>query len=289
MTKILRFGTVAAAIAVVAIVSAAPAQAGCASNYFFSTWATDISQYSYLQFAAGADPATNIIGRYWQDGARATANEGTYDDVNWIKPFGGDEWYINGDLQYGGGGCPANFLNVVIQHNRGTSADILVLRANEEGARLPSYDLSSSTRLFVAQPIPRPRVTSSSRNGTSVNLNLQIDSAAGAAYGEDGAAAEITGYVVKSVSAGADPGRDAALYTTTLGTLAAPGTLAAAVDCTNTAQDQFVVLQLQFDGGQFSSDLVGAATRVECDPNLADPKFKMIDRKATKTPKIQGR
>ena len=132
-------------------------------------------------------------------------------------------------------------------------------------------------------PIPRPRVLSSARVASTLNLSVAADSIAGGLYGPNAANA-VTGFRILTASAGADPGRDASAYTLAA-TIVSPGGGAAtqpvALNCTN-PQDQWLVTQIQFEGGAVLSSAVSGATRVHCDPTIANPKPKVkIAPKAT--------
>lgn len=79
MTRIL---TVAAMLAVVAVIAAPIASANCLPNKTMTTWG--IGGYHYVNLPAGSTNA-NVVGRFWQAGGRLLANEGTFDDTQWLR------------------------------------------------------------------------------------------------------------------------------------------------------------------------------------------------------------
>ena len=51
------------------------------------------------------------------------------------------------------------------------------------------------------------------------------------------------------------------------------------MNCANTSWDVFVAAALEFDNGTVTTDYVSQATRVECDPTIADPKrFRSLEK-----------
>ena len=93
----------------------------------------------------------------------------------------------------------------------------------------------------------------------------------------------MTGYQVVRFEGLSDPGRLPGAWTNIGSVLPVQENgdtpvIGLAAVCSGTVNDVFVAMRPVYDGGQFSSDYVGASTRVECDPNVADPRFKMIDR-----------
>jgi hypothetical protein len=126
-------------------------------------------------------------------------------------------------------------------------------------------------------------VQTSSRSGSLVNLTLNSDPQTGGFYGPQGGAIAIAPtYRLVTASGNADPGSGAAAYAA--GPAITPGSpVPTSVDCSNTAVDQWVAVQTLVDG--IPSQTVGPRTRIECDPTLADPEFKKIDRPARPNPR----
>jgi hypothetical protein len=125
-------------------------------------------------------------------------------------------------------------------------------------------------------------VVSSSRVGTLVNVSVQVPSIAGGLYGPNAASA-VTGYNILSAPSATNPGRNAAAYSLRTAVVAPGGTTGTSgtvpVDCTNVNADQWVVTQLTFEAGAVLSSSVSEPTRVNCNPALADPKYKIIPKK----------
>lgn len=146
------------------------------------------------------------------------------------------------------------------------------------------------------QPIPRANVTLSSRvDSNTVALNFSLADVApgfqGIWDGNDDALdpndavcsakspyATITGYNICQFEGSSDPGRAAGSWTCAPGPATGPGGASLTnfqVDCTGTVNDKFIATQLRFNGGPaaggYDSEYVSRSTRVECDPNIAQP------------------
>lgn len=232
-----------------------------------------------------------MIGRFWQAGNRPAANEGAGcpasvyllpGDAQQLTIFG----QMGGDFGFGAcdnAGCPAGTLVMVIQtlSADGSKAFYAAGKVNET---IGEFDFGRGGTNWQVAEVPRPRVTSSSRGGSTVTLNLSFDAPVGAYGDADGFARSsiLSGYQVVRFEGSADPGRNPAAWTNigavipvtesgaTLGGFGAV--------CGGTTDDVFIAMRPIFDAGQFSGDYVGASTRIECDPAVADPRFKMIDR-----------
>jgi hypothetical protein len=251
----------------------------------------------FLNFPGDADTTIGgpaLIGRFWQSGARGAANEGVgCPEVTYLLDLGGPIavfGQMGGDILGTGGcdntGCPAfgSDLITLIQtlSTDGSKAYYAVGKVND--LNLGEYDYGRGGTDWQVAEVPRPRVTMSSRTGGTVTLNLSFDPPAGA-YGQaDGYAPEsiLTGYQVVRFEGTADPGRAPAAWTN-IGALIPVGSTGATLGgfeavCGGTTNDVFIAMRPVFDNGQFSGDYVGASTRIECDPAVADPRFKMIDR-----------
>lgn len=236
-----------------------------------------------------------LKGRFWQAGNRGAANEGAAcPEATWLLETGAGQLTIFG--QSGGDilgtgpcdntGCVANAQVTVIGtiSTDGTKGYYAVGKVNETVGEF-LYNRGGTD--WAMTEIPRPRVTNSSRGGSTVTVNLSFDPPSGA-HGEADSFSRssiLTGYQVVRFEGAADPGRLPAAWSN-LGAVipvseggATLGGLAAV--CGGTTDDVFLAMRPVFDGGQFSSDYVGASTRIECDPAVADPRFKMIDRNKT--------
>jgi hypothetical protein len=267
-------------VAAMAVVLATPASANCIPGKVFNSFQTS-SVYVVFDSSATND---SITARFWQDGARANGNEGTYDDSRWLLPFGPGVFYISGDLGDADvAGCITGRMNMLLQ----SGSQFMFASAPEDPSQAAQYDFSNiGASELTAASVNRPRVTTSSRAGAQVNVTVVVDPPVGGSYGSTAAAD--TAFRVVQATGTSDPGAGAAAYTV-LGTVT-PGVPAPfTVDCTNTATDRWIATQLVIDGGQQNGDLVSARTRINCNPALADPDkgFKVIDRKGAKSPTRQ--
>lgn len=267
-------------VAAMAAVLATPASANCIPDKSFNSFNTN-SVYVVFDSSATND---SITARFWQDGARANGNEGTYDDSRWLLPFGPGVFYMSGSLGDADvAGCINTRMNMLLQ----SGSQFVFATAPETPERPVAYDFSDiGAPELTAASVNRPRVTTSSRAGSIVNLTVVVDAANGGAYGST-AAADLAYRVVQATGT-ADPGAGSAAYTV-LGTVAPGAPTPFTVDCSNTATDRWIATQLVLDGGQQVGDLVSPRTRINCNPALADPDkgFKVIDRKGAKSPTRQ--
>lgn len=249
----------------------------------------------FMLFPADANTTIGggvLKGRFWQGAARGAANEGlACPESSYLLETGPGQLTIFG--QSGGDvigslcdnvGCPAGNMIIVIQttSNDGSKAYYAAGKVNET---VGEFDYGRGGVDWQVTEVARPRVTNSSRGGSTVTLNVAMDGPTGA-HGEADAYAPnsiLTGYQLVRFEGLADPGRNPAAWTN-LGSVipvnAAGSTPAVGVGavCSGTTQDVFVAMRPVYDGGQFLGDYVGASTRVECDPAVADPRFKMIER-----------
>jgi len=146
---------------------------------------------------------------------------------------------------------------------------------------------------WVLQEIPRPTVTSSSRTGDTVTLNVQLPAPSGA-RGETGFPAEtiVTGYQLMTAQFATDPGRNpnangwANVGPVLLTTPAGSTGNGVQVQCAGSAPndpDTWVATRLVYDNGQLSSVYVGEPRRIECAPSVADPRFNTPINKKPKS------
>lgn len=275
MKSMIRIVGLATMVATALVVTAPSADASCPLPKILSSYG---DSFSYLVPPAGTLDANWAGSKFWQTGAFATANSGTTQMVGQPGGVGFIKfdpvysvWYISGDLsQQGIVGCPSGSISMLLQTNTGGEARFHV--------RTGVSDASGNFRLnsggdWPLVLMPRPRVVSSSRTGSTVNLQLNLDAATPGVTGLPVGLA----YQVVTASSATDPGRNASAFTG--GTTITPGTpVPLPSDCANVAADNWVATRLVIDG--VPTDLVSNPTRVECDPALADPKFKHIDRPA---------
>jgi len=270
------------------------ASAGCNPPKAFTLGFAPAGDYK-LTFPADADTTIGgaaLKGRFWQAGARAAASEaGSCPEATYLTALSGTELTIfglsGGDILGTGpcdnAGCVAGTQVILVQtiSTDGSKAYYAVGKVTENA---DGFDYSRGGTDWQVVEVPRPRVTQSSRAGSTVTLNLSFDAPLGA-HGEADAFSRssiLTGYQVVRFEGAADPGRATAAWTN-LGAVipvteggATLGGLGAV--CGGTTNDVFIAMRPVYDGGQFSGDYVGASTRIECDPAVADPRFKMIDR-----------
>ena len=112
MKTTIRIFALAAVLAVVA-----GAMPTVQANYIPAKVLTTFGEggYAYINLPAGSNTA-NVVGRFWQKGSRSLANEGAYDDSQWLRSYtpsgGGDTvWYISANLGDAAVfGCPSGNL-----------------------------------------------------------------------------------------------------------------------------------------------------------------------------------
>lgn len=277
-----------AVVALAGLVLAPSASAACGSPRNANTFGSATSNWIS---AAGAGTTS---GQTWQLGAPAAWSTGNCNSVDQGGGFPGFIYFYGGSISLNlnlagcGVGCPGSLstLAVLAMNQTPTDTEFLLDTIVETPANASAnFDYGSQGNHNMIK-IPRPRVLSSSRAATVVNLSVAVDSIAGGLYGPNAATA-VTGFRILGKSATADPGRSASSYDAApLATIASAGGAAAttpvAVNCSNTANDQFLAVQIVFENGAILSDSVSAATRVKCDPTIANPNPKVkVAPKAT--------
>lgn len=318
MTVKSRYLVSAAAVALAVVLMMPSAEANCGTAKAFGQVAgppTYAYTYTFMP-TTSVNTNVSIIGHFWEVGAFSTDNEGSgcIDDA-WFPacpgtyPCGGNP---TGKTRYIQGvmagqipprpvcsvvGCPAGGdLNTLIQDisTDGQHAFFLLLRVSETPAAGVAYDYTRIGTNSSLVEIPKPFVNSSSRAGTTVNLNLNLNAVNAGFAGLAGQTAQgpgnISGVRIFTFTGNADPGRgraagwvaDATQRPYTGSTINVP---TFGVNCSNTALDVFVAVGLEFDGGTVTTDFVSQPTRVECDPTIADPKYRSIDKPGGKVPR----
>jgi hypothetical protein len=217
--------------------------------------------------------------------------------------------YLNGLI--GGTGCAANTcpdfvsipLTVVVEDwgapAPGINADAYFVAWQVSPTpnllRTWNFARTASTPGAVATTYPFVRfphanVTSSNRNGFDVEVTLSYADVAPNFHGATGgntaagdigtalpATSTIVSYDLMYHVGLSDPGRSRSLWTP-LATVDYPGAGVPAVfqnvDCPDQVTDAFIAVGITFEGDagpDVPSTLVGRATAIECNPNLADP------------------
>lgn len=290
MRNVSRFLAIVGVAAVIVAVTTPPASAGCPNPKIAATFSN--LNYVYIDLGAGVTPA-QVKGRFYVAGNPSVGSTPIYGPETWLFVD------LNGKLSMSANlsapaeqvaGCPAGKLVTQLQTTT-TPPRFLTMTSNEgESGSSVVFDYSfnrSTGSLIPGAVLPRPRVATSARAGGVVNLTLGIDATTAGNAGD--AAGAVTGYDIVRAS-GADPGRDAAAWTlvqnvpTTNG--GAVPSIPLTADCSNPSIDQFFATRLVFGDGQ-KADAVSDATRVNCNPALAEPRFNVVPKKPT-GPKKQG-
>jgi len=290
MTKKIVFG---AALALLIVGLAAPsALATCGGSKSAGTYNSQTGAYPFWHTTLTLTDTVgvNLVAKVWQVGGNDVT--GTCNVRN--NPNGNAGiLYFAGPGQIGmnvdfssecvGGGtlCPGGTLAVLATVTRGNKTEFLATQTPETPAGALTFDFSSYGDHNMVS-LPRPRVASSSRAGSQINIGVNLDAVAAGLY--EGTGPLITGYNILSKLAPTDPGRNASAYDAVpLANAAAsgggPSSSATAVDCTGNLNSRWVVTQLVTANGP--SPTVSEATRVSCDPALAEPpgKYKIVPKK----------
>jgi len=263
----------------VAVLASAHASAVCNPPYSFANFGLDPSTYSYVHFGADATQSTEaIVGRFWAAGDRASANEGTYDDSQWLHADTPDEWWFIGFLgNFGVEGCIRDEMILLFQDSTldGSDAKFVCGRVKFHGPEAADFPFWLTGLQWDAVRLPAACRQHQTRRGSRVMVDLALDDLAGGFYGEPGMERTdtLTGYTVWTARGIDDPGRSTAAWTL-VGRVPYNGDAGARtqvqVDC-SAPGDVFFAVGVEFDHGQFNSDFVGKATRVVCDRHAADP------------------
>jgi hypothetical protein len=215
----------------------------------------------------------SILGRLWQPGARATANEGTYDESNWLAPatfVAPDAFYVDGTLGDSGVvGCPTGEMLMLLEDRTtdGTDAVLAVARVDETPIRVNTFDYARFARDIITRPYPRVFVLPGDFENT---VDLAFDDVASGFYGLAGMVPQgtITGYRLyrKEIPSGQPtPGRAASGWEFSERipyTGVAPARIGYPVNCTS--GDLALATGLEFDNGQVHGVWVGPAVRFPC-------------------------
>jgi hypothetical protein len=269
-----------------------PTGAACNPIHLFGQSPAPQNGYFYV-IPTGTNTQDSIIGRFWEVGNWAGANEGDCPDENWVlmcdAPYPcrgnpGTTRYLAGGMNVTTShgtcknlGCPSldKDLNLLVQDtNASGGAGFFLARVNSTPPAMLAWDYSRLVTDLTYTPIPKPAAVQTARSGARVTLTLTLPAANGGFYGLSGQTAagpgNISGYRVYRFTGTADPGRnrgswiaDTVSRTYTGSDVTVTGFT---VDCSSTALDVFLALALEFDGGTVTTDYVGQSTRIVCDP-----------------------
>lgn len=279
MTKKIVLGA-AVALVIVGIAST-PASALCNPPKSVQTYNSQTGAYVF--FNTGLPNAgTSLIGTFW---SAAVNHTGTCNTAQPGMLYFGGEGQVGININLGDAcvnGCPSGAMSIQITAANGANSRTLTTQTVETPAGASQFDFSTKPA-YALGDYPRQHVTASSRvAGNLVNVSVGVDAATGIA--QDGTAAQITGYNILSAISATDPGRDASAYTLRTN-IPAPGGIATTgstqVDCSNINNDQWVVTQLVTTAG--ASNSVSPATRIKCNPALANPKYNIVPKKSMGT------
>jgi len=263
-------------VAVVAAL-ASPVLAGCATPKFFGQISADTNGYGYTYFTGFSNNYSDMVGRFWQPGSRATANEGTYDASFWVPFYGDDKSELNGFLSDANvTGCPSGEMIVVVQSpaTDGKGAGFVVGRVTELNGPANDFDYTRAGLVWNMAPIPAPPMNAV-RVGNTLTLNAQLPDASAAFHGLSGMqpTGSITGLRLMRAVGATPPGPLATNWTYTGNSGAAGAAFGPfTFDCTTASagQDVWYAIQLQFVDSVLS-DFVGTPTQVKCNSGLANP------------------
>jgi hypothetical protein len=309
MKRNVRYLIGVAAVAAVAMMLMPATDAACGVAKLFGQAPQPVGGYFYIFMPTNSTNSnTSIIGRLWEQGARATDNEGTGcpDDV-WVLvcnfptyPCGGNPTgktrYLRGVFSGSspGGfcdptGCPTGGdLDVVVQDTTTDGGSVFFMaRVLETPATVLAYDFSQIGQNLAPVELRRPTFTDSDRVGTTINVDMTLSPLAPNtgfySFPTQPVTGNISGYRIHTFTGTADPGRSRTAWVAD--SVVRPYTGADVtitdlpVNCANTTQDVFVAVALEFDNGALASDYVSRSMRVECDPNVVDPnRFRMIEK-----------
>ena len=278
---------------VVAALGAVPVSANCNPAKLAGTF--NEANYVYIDMGPGVTNA-GVVGAFYTCGVPAQ-NNGTYPASEWLFVDIGGKLSMQanlGDARVNG--CPAGKLVTRLQSQPAGGATtpprFLTMVATEGAAGTSSaFDYSYLRQpgsMLVSVPIPRPRVTSSSRGpGGTVLLNVALDPVASGNTSGDACGA-VTGYeIVRSV--GSDPGRDPSGWTVVqdVPNDGSGTTTSFPASCNDPNGDEFFATRLLFGDGQ-KGDMVSRSFRVNCHPALAEPDFTLVPKRPAGPAKKPG-
>ena len=284
MTKKIVFGVML--VALVAFVTVPSASANCIPAKTTATFGGGVTAYWLPVTAVGT-----LAGQAWQLGAPGTSSaSAACIDTSLFPDVGGVSLQFNLGAACNAG-CPSLTLPALAtlaflaQNKTAAGTEFLLATIVETPANPAANFFYGDQGNHNMITLPSPTVISSSKALSVVTLHVGIPSIAAGLYGP-GAASAVSGFNVVSALSETNPGTDASLYQTRASVASAGGAAvldqAVTVDCAAATglQDQWVATQISFEGGSVLSSAVSAPRRVHCLGALADPKYKVVPKKA---------
>jgi hypothetical protein len=227
----------------------------------------------------------------------------------WKVGKNGSDYGMDGSVGATGctaSGCPAGDLTVVVEDWQagfpppgiGGHAYFVAWRANETPSLTRFWDYGRTAphlTVFPFVPFPTAHVASSARTGMTINITMNYVDVDPNFHGVTGpctgsnpttctnnpvpADDVIVSYDLYRFNGPTEPGRDRDLWTFVESVPYVPGgvtldNVAGGINCPDTINDSFIAVGISFDGGSAGpvpSELVGRATRLECNPDMVDP------------------
>lgn len=260
------------------------------------------------------DVSANLRGNFWVLASGAPAGDG-HDDgtgngppvvgawpalengantpngaTGWVRsgPAGGNYVYIEGNWAGDArvDGCPDAVATqptclaiALTDHTGGADSYFAIITKQERSDG--NYDLARpGSASYILAPVPKPRITGSSRTGNDVTLQIGAPlpgNLAAGSYLDPACGAAIVSYKVRGRivprGSGVGAGRDPAQWTDfqTANIPIALGTSILA-DCSETTnQDVYLAQTFIYDSGFEATFVSRESTRAECGPQIAQP------------------
>lgn len=278
-----RIGFIAVIIIAVAVMGGSQVLAGCSP----STRASNFDQQTYAAFSlidfggnTSGDASTFTNGRFWAT-ADSANNQGDYTGEQWMNYYGsGYGWFfVIATGKTPDPDCITGCMTVYIEDS---ATDTYVLWTQDDtptNNNVFDFTYNEATGGNPAAEGPRPRVDSSGRSGDTINIDYTVPNpTSGVRNGR--CTGNVTAVNVYRQASATDPGRDITGWTLVEAFPAAGGSSSVALDCSNIAVDQWLATGLEVEGQPVQ--FVSNPTQVECDPDLADPNFRIHPNKPNK-------
>ena len=299
MNRRILFTLAAVALAVIAVTSRA--NATCPSPQAFAS-ASDAGLVPVV-FGPGmsTDPSV-VIGRFWDANNFNNINNGPGGSLcpasvwlsNWNAPD--PALYIVGFMGATASATPCDNVGLCLANTSmmltietksldGLNASFTVGRVKnsfeiQDPVSSTDYDFARTPGQMVMVPVPRPRSTRTAPN----TFTVAYDTTSPGIHLQDGFTApdSLVSYKLVTANSPTDPGRSPSAWATlpalrtdanTGSTVTLPGVV---VDCANQPTvPHWIAVQALFQGGSAgpqAGSYIGAATQINCDPTIADPK-----------------